>query len=52
MEFLWYLKNISLAALGGYAAGIAAYLGTRVNLLDSFFPAAASAVDNLPPLPF
>ncbi|MEK6795862.1 MAG: sodium:proton antiporter NhaD [Spirochaetota bacterium] len=36
IDFLWYLKRISLLALLGYAAGIAVFLGERA-LFPSFF---------------
>lgn len=46
VEFLWYLQNISAAALGGYLAGIATYLAGHGGL-PSLLPAAMAAT---PPL--
>ena len=32
IEFLWYLKNVSKAALGGYLSGIAVYFAEKALL--------------------
>ena len=44
IDFLWYAKKISLSALAGYGAGIAAYLGQSFLL-----PQTGNSIDNTAP---
>jgi Na+/H+ antiporter NhaD/arsenite permease-like protein len=51
VDFVWYLKNVSLGATVGYFAGIAAYLAQYAvmngGFLNNVLPQAAIAVDVL-----